>query len=223
MAQPFFPCEVSLSPMLEIPASLPSQEPCILIPSLSSTHLSLPVCLFHEYLALSHLKLGFPGGSDGKESACNMGNTGLIPGSGRSPGKGNSNILQYPLPGEFYGQEPGRLQSMGSQRIRHDWVTNTFILSQTREPFLNSTSPLRHCSFCFTWYFLKDIFLFQLFLSHSSGFPAASWTKWLLLRWPITSVSLNPWAFTLIYKNIQQCNLLIETSLFIIDYLLFCQ
>ena len=31
----------------------------------------------------------FPGGSDGKESACNVGNPGSIPGSGRSPGEGN--------------------------------------------------------------------------------------------------------------------------------------
>ena len=38
---------------------------------------------------------GFPGGSDGKESACNAGDPGLIPGSGRSPGKGNGNLLQY--------------------------------------------------------------------------------------------------------------------------------
>ena len=38
----------------------------------------------------------FPGGSDGKESACNAGDLGLIPGSGRSPGEGNGNPLQYP-------------------------------------------------------------------------------------------------------------------------------
>ena len=37
--------------------------------------------------------LGFPHGSAGKESACNAGDAGLIPGSGRSPGKGNSNPL----------------------------------------------------------------------------------------------------------------------------------
>ena len=37
----------------------------------------------------------FPGGSDGKESACNMGDLGLIPGLGRSPGEGNGNPLQY--------------------------------------------------------------------------------------------------------------------------------
>ena len=39
--------------------------------------------------------LGFPGGSEGKESTCNVGDLGLIPGSGRSPGKGNGNPLQY--------------------------------------------------------------------------------------------------------------------------------
>ena len=36
-----------------------------------------------------------PGGSKGKESACNMGDRGLISGSGRSPGGGNGNPLQY--------------------------------------------------------------------------------------------------------------------------------
>ena len=40
-------------------------------------------------------RLGFPGGSDGKESACNAGNLGLIPGSERSPGGGHGNPLQY--------------------------------------------------------------------------------------------------------------------------------
>ena len=39
--------------------------------------------------------LGFPGGSDGKVSACNVGDPGSIPGSGRSPGDGNGNPLQY--------------------------------------------------------------------------------------------------------------------------------
>ena len=39
--------------------------------------------------------MGFPGGSDGKASACNVGDPGLIPGSGRSPGEGNGNSLQY--------------------------------------------------------------------------------------------------------------------------------
>ena len=39
--------------------------------------------------------LGFPGGSVGKESACDAGDPGSIPGSGKSPGEGNDNPLQY--------------------------------------------------------------------------------------------------------------------------------
>ena len=46
------------------------------------------------YTALT-LYLGFPGGSDSKESVCNAGDTDLIPGLGRSPGVGNGNPLQY--------------------------------------------------------------------------------------------------------------------------------
>ena len=38
---------------------------------------------------------GFPGGSDNEESACNVGDPGLIPGSGRSPGEENGYPLQY--------------------------------------------------------------------------------------------------------------------------------
>ena len=38
---------------------------------------------------------GFPGGSDGKESACNAGDLGLVPGSGRSLGEGSGYPLQY--------------------------------------------------------------------------------------------------------------------------------
>ena len=39
--------------------------------------------------------MGFPGGSDGKESSCNVGDLGSVPGLGRSPGEGNGNPLQY--------------------------------------------------------------------------------------------------------------------------------
>ena len=80
----------------------------------------------------------FPGGSDGKESACNAGDLGSIPASGRSPGEGNGNPLQSsclenPMDrGESpWTKEPGKLQSMESQRIRHDWVTNTFTFIET--------------------------------------------------------------------------------------------
>ena len=58
----------------------------------------------------------FSGGSDGKESGCNAGDPGLIPGLGRSPGEGNGNPLQYFCRGNPMdrGEEPGRLQSIGS-------------------------------------------------------------------------------------------------------------
>ena len=62
-------------------------------------------------------KMGLPGGSDSKESACNAGDPGSIPGSGRSPGEGNGNhssILAWRIP---WTEEPGGLQSMGSQEL----------------------------------------------------------------------------------------------------------
>ena len=60
-----------------------------------------------------YLTTGFPDGSAGEESACNAGDTedaGLIPGLGRASGEGR-------IP---WTEEPGRLQSMGSQRVGHD-------------------------------------------------------------------------------------------------------
>ena len=47
--------------------------------------------------------LGFPGRLDGKESACNAGDLGLIPGLGRSPGGGRGNPLQYSCLDTCYG------------------------------------------------------------------------------------------------------------------------
>ena len=44
---------------------------------------------------LGSSSMGFPGGSESKESACNARDPGSIPGSGRSPGEGNGNPLQY--------------------------------------------------------------------------------------------------------------------------------
>ena len=59
--------------------------------------------------------MGFPGGSEVKVSACNVGDLGSIPGSGRSPGEGNGNPLQYSCLGNPWTEEPGGLQSLGSQ------------------------------------------------------------------------------------------------------------
>ena len=55
-----------------------------------------------------------------KNPLANAGNTGMIPGSGRSPGGGNGNPLQYSCLGNPWTEEPGVLQSMGLQRVGHD-------------------------------------------------------------------------------------------------------
>ena len=67
--------------------------------------------------------------SDGKEFAHCAGDPSSIPGSGRSPGEGNGNPLQYSslefLEYSFqWMEEPGRLQSMGLQRVGHNSATS---------------------------------------------------------------------------------------------------
>ena len=65
--------------------------------------------------------MGFPGGSNVKESACNVGDPCLIPESGRSPGGGNGNPLQYSCLDKPMTEElVGYIQFMGSQRVEHD-------------------------------------------------------------------------------------------------------
>ena len=51
-----------------------------------------------------YMYMGFPGGSDGKESACNAGDLGLIPGLGRFPGGGHGSPLQYSCLENPHGQ-----------------------------------------------------------------------------------------------------------------------
>ena len=63
----------------------------------SSVH-GIPQARILEWVVIniSHTHIyGFPGASDDKESACNAGDPGLIPESGRSPGEGNGNPIQY--------------------------------------------------------------------------------------------------------------------------------
>ena len=60
--------------------------------------------------------MGFPGGSDGKESACSEGDPGPIPVLGRSPGErmaAHSHNLAWEI---LWAEEPGGLQSTGSQK-----------------------------------------------------------------------------------------------------------
>ena len=73
--------------------------------------------------------MGFPGGLDGKESTCNAGDLGLILGWEYHLEEGMatlSSIVAWRIP---WTEETGGLQSMGSQRVRHDWATKHSILS----------------------------------------------------------------------------------------------
>ena len=66
------------------------------------------------------LDLGFPGGSDGKESACNAGDLSSIPGMENPLEEGmatHSSILAWKIP---WTEEPGGPQSMWMQRVRHN-------------------------------------------------------------------------------------------------------
>jgi len=76
----------------------------------------------------------FPGSSDGKESPCNAGiQVWFLVRKVPWKRKCHSSILAWEIP---WTEEPCRLQSMGSQRVRHDWATNTFTLSNRVEKTL---------------------------------------------------------------------------------------
>jgi len=120
----------SLGPWVRVRWSNPT-------PNLRQNHFSQPAdewvrnkCSWYRTLIFEDdllCKRGFPGGSDGKESACHTGDPGSIPGPGRwSSGERNVYPLQY-----FCLENPMDsgawwvTGSIGSQRVGCDWVTNT--------------------------------------------------------------------------------------------------
>ena len=106
--------------------------------------------------------MGFSGSSDGKESACNTGDPGLIPGSGRSPGEGlaiPSSIFALEIP---QTEEPSRLQSTVLQRVGHYWVLNTLTFTKLEKrlilnsPFITMTKLSEEEHGVFNWSKLKQ-------------------------------------------------------------------
>ena len=92
----------------------------------------------HTYLFVENVA-GFPGGSDGKESACNSRDPRSLLGSGRSPGGGNGNSLQYSCL-ENSMDRGTWWATVHEITKRHDWATNTFTFtvfkSTVKQPWL---------------------------------------------------------------------------------------
>ena len=79
--------------------------------------------------------MGFLDGSDGKESTVNVGDLDSVPGWERSLGGGHGNPLQYSCLEKPMDRGACRLQSMGLQKVEHNWVTK----HSTQHPFLDSS------------------------------------------------------------------------------------
>ena len=81
----------------------------------------LYIIVVSDYLNTPHFYEVCPGGSEVKASAHNAGDLSSIPGSGRSPGEGNGNPLQYScLENPVDEESGGHGESTGLQRVRHD-------------------------------------------------------------------------------------------------------
>ena len=75
---------------------------------------------YHLTPARSLYNMGFPGGSDGKESTYNVGDLGSIPRTGRLPRGGHGNPLQYSCPENSMDRGAWQAKPMGFQRVKHD-------------------------------------------------------------------------------------------------------
>ena len=93
-------------------------------------------CIHMLPLSTGHgLSIGFPGGSDGKESACNAGDPGSIPESGRSPGEG----IGYPLQYSCLENPHGQRSLAGYSPRSHKESDMTERLSVTQSQYMFST------------------------------------------------------------------------------------
>ena len=123
--------------------------------------------------------LGFSGDSDSKKSTYSVGDLGLIPGLGRSPGWGHGNPLQYS--GEsLWTEEPGGLRFMGSRRVGHDWATD-LIWSDLKD-VSSSISDALMCLVTVLYFLAKAVRTFCLLQSiHCPAMVALVWLREFIL------------------------------------------
>ena len=72
--------------------------------------------------------MGFPGGLNGQESACNAGDPSWIPGSGRFPGEGNGNPFYHSCLENSMDRGAWQATAHGVAKSQIQWATNTFTL-----------------------------------------------------------------------------------------------
>ena len=108
------------------------------------TSFAILICVYKIQVAKV---VGLPGGSVVKNLPANAGDAGSIPGSGRSSGGEHGNPLQYSAWEISWTEEPGRLKSIGLQRIRNSWNTEHTLTKVTYRWSLinNDFSNLQWC------------------------------------------------------------------------------
>ena len=126
--------------------------------------------------------MAFPVGSDTKESACNAGDLGWIPGLGRSPGVGHGNPLQYSCLENSHGQRSLVGCSPWCHQVRHDWVTKHILANGVKRLFMNATDhsyiffaemsvQILCCCCCCCWVAKSCLTLCNAMDCSISGFP----------------------------------------------------
>ena len=113
-----------------------------------------------------------PGGSDSKESACNVADLGSIPRLGKFPGEGNGNPLQYSCLGNTMDRGAWWATVHGITRVRHSWVINTFAqITQVNLSILLPETSITCAKSFLPCNILLSLFFFFLYLA----MPLGSW------------------------------------------------
>ena len=152
-----------------------------------------------------------------------MQKTGLIPGSGRSPGVGNSNLLQYScLENSTDRGAPGGLQSMGSQRVRHNRVTehththtHTLTHTHTHTQYLMKhlcPSALPHWNSYSLYYSVIRIDIWKLVYFHLDGCIDMTCEFQIAGMWGVFS---DGYFYVIFYRRFLWCPHLIFDSVWV--------
>ena len=146
-----------------------------------------------EFLEHKREIRGFPGSSVVKNLPARAGDAVSIPGSGRSPGVGNGNPLQYSCLRNTTAEEPGWLQFRGSQRVRHDLATKQQLASSCLGYRSRETLISLHSSLSTAFQHLCSSLLRTLLASYSNIKDQLLWgTPWFYPGFPLSHSPPNP-------------------------------